>query len=37
MVLNERKFVTTRYGRDKDIKESTTYFSGEIDELIGEM
>ena len=37
MVFNGGKFVTIRYGRDKDIKESTTYFSGEMDEVIGEM
>ena len=37
MVFNGGKFVPIRYGKDKDMKESTTYFSGETDEVIEEL
>ena len=34
--LTKEKFVVLRYGKDLDIKESTTYFSGDTDEVIEE-
>ena len=37
MVYNRGKLVYIRYGKDKDIKESTTYFSGDMAEVIEEM
>ena len=37
MVYNGGKFVNIRYGKDKHIKESTTYFSGDVAEVIKEM
>ena len=36
MEFNKGKFVVLRYGKDLDIKESTTYFSGDTDEVIEE-
>ena len=37
MVYTGGKFVNIRYGKDKHIKESTTYFSGDMAEVIKEM
>ena len=36
MEFNKGKFVVLRYGKDKEIKESTTYFSGDTEEVIEE-
>ena len=36
MEFNQKKFVVLRYGKDADIKENTTYFSGDTDEIIEE-
>ena len=36
MEFNKGKFVVLRYGKDADLKENTTYFSGDTDEVIEE-
>ena len=36
MEFNKGKFVVLRYGSNKEIKESTTYFSGDTEEVIEE-
>ena len=36
MEFNQGKFVVMRYGKDADLKENTTYFSGDTDEVIEE-
>ena len=36
MEFNKGKFVVLRYGKDADIKENTTYFSGDTEEVIEE-
>ena len=36
MEFNNKKFVVLRYGKNLEIKENTSYFSGETDEIIKE-
>ena len=36
MEFNNKKFVVLRYGKNIEIKENTSYFSGETDEIIEE-
>ena len=36
MEFNNKKFVVLRYGKNLEIKENTSYFSGETDEIIEE-
>ena len=36
MEFNKGKFVVLRYGKDADIKENTTHFSGDTEEVIEE-
>ena len=36
MVYNGGKFVSIRYGKDIEMKESTLYFSGDTEEIIEE-